>query len=166
MNQQKKKSKVGNCETRLCTMCKVTKPISEYVRKRGSNPPSTCLQCRECRNGRWRQYYKNKFKGDSIYHRQRNLRVKYGITPISYDQLLEKQEGKCAICDTKDPKDRWNRFVIDHKHNTKNVRGLLCTKCNAGIGMFDEDTDKLESAIRYLKMQVRDLNELHERTEN
>jgi hypothetical protein len=43
------------------------------------------------------------------------------------------------------------RLSIDHSHNSKNIRGLLCKKCNTGIGMFKDNIQLLENAINYLK---------------
>lgn len=42
------------------------------------------------------------------------------------------------------------RLFVDHNHETKKVRGLLCTNCNAGLGMFKDSIEKLELAIDYL----------------
>lgn len=53
--------------------------------------------------------------------------------------------ASCVICGST------RRLCIDHDHATKKIRGILCTKCNAGLGMFDDNAVRLESAIRYLK---------------
>lgn len=72
--------------------------------------------------------------------------------------MYERQEGRCAICG--DLKDSWqpgmgvegrSRFlVVDHDHNTGRVRGLLCTRCNVGIGQFREDPVIMYAAILYV----------------
>jgi len=82
-------------------------------------------------------------------HRARILRVKYGITREQYDLLCESQGGRCAVCTTTTPGGR-GAWAVDHDHRTGKVRGLLCTKCNTGIGLFDDDPVRLRAAIKYL----------------
>jgi hypothetical protein len=86
------------------------------------------------------------------------LKTAYGITPEEYDAMYEGQQGRCAICG--DLKDSWqpgmgvegrSRFlVVDHDHKTRRVRGLLCTRCNVGIGQFREDPVIMRAAILYV----------------
>lgn len=74
----------------------------------------------------------------------------YGITSNQYDALLVAQAGLCAIC-KRPEKARSKKFLaVDHDHNTGEIRGLLCHKCNAGLGHFDEDSDLLADALAYL----------------
>ena len=82
-----------------------------------------------------------------------DLKRLYGITLNEYDDLLKEQGYMCACCGTDNPRGK-GRFVVDHCHTTGEVRGLLCSKCNIGIGQFDDDTSKLMSAINYLKRTV------------
>ena len=77
------------------------------------------------------------------------LMTKYGITPEQRAALLEAQDDRCAICQTAEPGARgWH---IDHCHDTYKIRGLLCVKCNAGLGMFNDDSALIEQASRYLE---------------
>lgn len=69
---------------------------------------------------------------------------KYGITPGEYIDMLLDQDKRCAICNTRD------YLVIDHCHATGKVRGLLCNKCNLGLGLFKDNVDSLQNAIKYL----------------
>jgi len=64
-----------------------------------------------------------------------------------YDKILNEQKSVCAICKRK-PK---QRLSIDHNHKNGKVRGLLCYKCNAAIGMTNEDITILKSIIKYLR---------------
>jgi Recombination endonuclease VII len=82
-------------------------------------------------------------------HKGYDLKKKYNITLDDYDRILEDQSGGCKICGEKDG--TFGRLVVDHCHDKKHVRGLLCNKCNTGIGLFKDRTDLLESAIAYLK---------------
>lgn len=74
---------------------------------------------------------------------------KYGMTPAGYDDLLCQQNGRCAICQTVDPKGK-GRFHIDHCHETGKNRGLLCHSCNIGLGHFRDSPIFLHSAAQYL----------------
>ena len=78
------------------------------------------------------------------------LKRKYGITLKDYYLLLEKQNYKCAICGSDNPK-RDKFFCVDHDHKTGEVRGLLCFICNTSLGGFGDNIRTLEAAINYLK---------------
>lgn len=91
-------------------------------------------------------------EGRQHEYRRRAL-FRYGLTPEQYDSMLAEQENKCAICGTEHVDEPKKRLHVDHDHAAgfKAVRGLLCGKCNLGIGMFGEDQDRLIKAIEYLK---------------
>lgn len=83
--------------------------------------------------------------------RAAKLKERYGITPEQYDVLLKQQGGGCAICGSKTPRRTGSTFlVVDHCHTTNKVRGLLCYRCNVGIGNFEDDPRMLVRAIEYL----------------
>jgi hypothetical protein len=69
-----------------------------------------------------------------------------------YAQIFEIQNGLCAICRCRPELKK--RFCFDHDHKTNQIRGLLCTRCNAGIGYFRDNTNALYSAVRYLDSKV------------
>ena len=89
--------------------------------------------------------------------KQRNLvfKTRYGITAQEYDQLLELQKGVCAIC--KEPETTLNKkkeikkLSVDHCHDSKNIRGLLCVKCNCMIGYARDSIKILGYGIKYLR---------------
>jgi len=79
-----------------------------------------------------------------------HLKKRYGLETSDVDEMLEAQGNACAIC-----REVFNdNHHIDHDHQSGKVRGLLCGKCNRGIGMFSDDPDRLVSAIKYLKDNV------------
>ncbi len=82
------------------------------------------------------------------------LRHKYGIDLDAYEEMLRKQNGVCLICGKSETKKtRYggiSTLHVDHDHITGRIRGLLCHKCNCAIGMFCEDIQILEKAIKYL----------------
>jgi len=71
----------------------------------------------------------------------------YGIEPEDFNQLLAKQKNRCSICRDSFSKQTPN---VDHCHNTKKIRGLLCRRCNQGLGFFRDSKKFLRRAIRYL----------------
>lgn len=73
----------------------------------------------------------------------------FKLKPEDYEKVNEQQGGVCAICKNKCL--TGYRLSVDHDHKTNLFRGLLCGKCNKGIGMFDDNVKLLESAISYLK---------------
>jgi hypothetical protein len=72
------------------------------------------------------------------------------VSEQEYRNLLAAQGGVCAIC-TSSPKAGRRRLCIDHCHETGRVRGLLCDRCNRGIGLLRDNVSVLARAIEYLK---------------
>lgn len=78
--------------------------------------------------------------------RENTLRFKYGIEPEEFDRLLTEQGGHCAICPATDD------LCVDHNHETGKVRGILCRHCNAGLGQFRDDLERMRAAVKYLEL--------------
>jgi hypothetical protein len=80
-----------------------------------------------------------------------------GRSPTEYQALLDKQDGRCAICGIREGhrscRGRECRLAIDHDHRTGAIRGLLCNSCNRGLGRFKDSVALLEAAVRYLKRE-------------
>lgn len=91
-----------------------------------------------------KSYQKNKAEQVA----RKRFRV-YGMTQEQYDQLLEDQGGVCAICQNECP--TGYALAIDHCHETKEIRGLLCGNCNNGLGRFKDSTKLMKLAIEYLE---------------
>ena len=78
------------------------------------------------------------------------IRRQYGISMAEFDALLEFQNGGCAIC--KKPITKLSRRMnIDHDHDTNNVRGILCSGCNTGLGHLGDSVEGLKKALSYLE---------------
>lgn len=76
-------------------------------------------------------------------------RKKFGITPEQYKATLKDQDYRCAICE--EHADNFDRsFAVDHDHVTGRIRGLLCLKCNTGLGCFDDKKSLVYTAYHYL----------------
>lgn len=80
------------------------------------------------------------------YYTEYNLKHSYNISIEDYIALAEKSAGLCGIC-KKRPK---HKLFVDHCHTTGRIRGLLCRKCNIGLGMFEDNINILDSAKAYL----------------
>lgn len=85
---------------------------------------------------------------DRVTRRRKNGSIKkFGINVNQYQMILEEQNHKCFICNEKE-----NRaLAIDHCHTSGKVRGLLCSNCNRGLGMFLDDPQLLQNAVKYLQ---------------
>ncbi|MET4584947.1 hypothetical protein ACVLB3_000214 [Pseudarthrobacter sp. PvP022] len=72
------------------------------------------------------------------------IRQRYGITAVEYAAMLLDQHNLCAVCEKLRP------LHVDHCHITGKVRGLVCRPCNTGMGMFNDDADRLLAAAEYI----------------
>lgn len=115
-----------------------------------------CEPCRIARNSNTAEWRKNNEERAFDYH----LRARFHITYSEYLDILEAQDGGCAICGAEAFGDsRLARFHVDHDHNCcpepgwscgKCVRGLLCRGCNTALGNFGDDPVRLLKAADYL----------------
>jgi Recombination endonuclease VII len=78
------------------------------------------------------------------------IRRTYGLTDSEYDEMVRQQGEVCRICGKKETT-RKGKLHVDHSHRTGKVRGLLCGRCNGGLGCFDDSQEMLNKAIEYLK---------------
>jgi len=127
---------------RVCTTCESFKPASEYTLERdirafgGVSMRSKCRPCNELR----------KYKGF--------IKRTYGISYKDYIGMQELQGNRCAICKSSESSNkRTDRFFVDHCHATGKVRGLLCSKCNHGLGHFNDSPKLLLNAVKYLEKE-------------
>lgn len=96
--------------------------------------------------------YEKRLKDQDLY-KDTWLKAKYGISQIDYDNMFKAQEGSCVIC--KKAQTEFDKpFQVDHCHSTGRVRGLLCFRCNAGLGHFVDSVESLKSAISYLEQDI------------
>ncbi len=129
-------------KTRRCSKCRKDRTLDLFFIKKEKNPKyfrfnSPCKICMREHNKQRKDYLRN-------YHLIRN----FGISEDQYNEILEKQDGKCKICN-KHPSVK--KLAVDHCHKTGKIRGLLCEKCNTGLGMFKDDITNLRSAISYIR---------------
>ncbi len=138
------KKKWRECHKKQCKDClkewrhKNIEHSREYHRNYGKkNRESANLS-----HTKWKK--KNKYKVASL-NRKSYLKKTYSLTLEQYDKMFEIQGGVCAICNQPET---WRRLSVDHNHQTGKVRGLLCSKCNTDLGIFEK---KLDSFLSYFK---------------
>ena len=83
--------------------------------------------------------------------RRNGLSRLYGLSVEAYNALLKDQGNVCRICGTDSPGRNHANWSVDHDHLTGRVRGLLCHRCNVGVGHFDDDPSRLRRAADYLE---------------
>lgn len=127
-NFNKIRSKVFDDGTKLCLDCNCRLPLDRFNIK-GKNIKGLQSVCKQC------QSFRLIFK-------------KYGLSKTEYIEMLITQNYCCKICKNKDI--LYDKLVVDHCHETGEVRGLLCTFCNAGLGMFRDNVEYMKEAIEYL----------------
>ena len=124
---------------RICTTCNKEQPISNFKLerdKRAHNGIAVRTKCREC---------------DEFRKYKRFIKKTYDISWEDYEELFDSQKGCCAICKSKVSSARTTRLFVDHCHDTLKVRGLLCSSCNHGLGLFKDSPTLLKRALRYLE---------------
>ena len=126
-----------------CSKCKKEKTFKSFG-KDSSKPNGLYSSCNLCRQ---KLYSGPKYS--YAYLRGNKLRQKYGITLEQYDEMLERQGGRCAICGGLN-KNGWF-LAVDHDHKTGKNRGLLCASCNVILGTAYDNVDILNKAIKYLE---------------
>ena len=127
-------------DTKTCSHCKETKPVSDFHWKRkhlNQHQP----RCKPCALVNAKKHWQKKGRDTAALR-------KYGVSGDEYRAMLEAQGGTCAICD--ETCRRGKMLCIDHNHTTGEVRGLLCNDCNTMIGLGQDDINILNRAIDYL----------------
>ena len=144
-----------------CVECLQWKPLEAFHQDR-SQVNGRNRRCKECRNARNREHVaRNRERRAETMTRwrrdnperylaaQRACKLRsYGLTAEAYDQLFAAQDGRCAICGDAE-RDGWD-LAVDHDHASGCVRGLLCRKCNVGIGLLRDDARVVSAAAAYL----------------
>jgi len=172
---------------KICNTCKKVKPVSEFC-KRYTSKDGLNYSCRSCISNHYfskREYYQNKGKewkknnkeklveyNKKLYEKNkdayRGSRFKkiYGITLEKYKQMEENQKGCCYICG-KTKKENGRELSVDHCHNNKKVRALLCDNCNTCLGRVNDNIALLKKMIKYLiKFKDRVNYEIREPQQN
>lgn len=134
---------------RLCTQCGEWKDLDEFSLNAAGAYGHRSI-CKVCCKANGQRYRRKRQVGPQ--------RPGRSITPDEYDIMLVAQNGVCAICHGPEEqkirgakvKDAFIKLSVDHDHKTGRIRGLLCSKCNRGLGLFRDNPKILKKAIHYL----------------
>ena len=130
----------GNSHTvKRCRACNQEKEITEF-RRVGikSSSDGRYTYCNTCHNEKSKAWHHRNKKKVSISRKA----ILHRVSPTVIKAILKT--GKCAICNSTED------LKIDHCHKTKKIRGLLCSRCNLGIGLFDDNPERLTQAAKYV----------------
>jgi len=132
-------------DTKICTKCKQDLPLSNFSQiegKTGLRPRPECFPCAAQRSEKWRKQNPKR----KLYNYLRAMELEDEVDEIYELMCIQKQ---CTICH-KQERNGYD-LSVDHDHVTGKFRGLLCSKCNRGIGLFEDNIDNLFNAIEYIK---------------
>jgi hypothetical protein len=143
---------------RRCPKCKKELDESSFS-KDSRRKDGLQLWCNKCGlENKKKNYYDHAKESVKLSSRRTAIKHNYGITLEEYNNLLNSQNGRCAICDKMETQSSCKNGTIDslrvdHDHKTGKIRGLLCSKCNFALGHFNDDIELLNKAIKYLLLE-------------
>lgn len=135
---------------KTCKKCGVTKPLVTGFFRSTARIDGYAFYCKACDTAKAKAWRNRSGYHKKAYEQAVRNKSRYGITWTEYQRLLEKQAGGCAICGVIKLEDN-KALAIDHDHQTGKVRGLLCRKCNIGLGQLQDSKELLTRAIAYLQ---------------
>lgn len=140
--------------SKICNKCNIEQPLANFnLRgdkkdgKKRKNPHFN--YCKACKAA----YNKSRNWADAPIKKSYRLMKEYGITLEQYNQMFQEQKGCCAICGIHQ-QELGRTLAVDHSHTSSTVRGLLCDKCNLGLGLFRDNPSLLLSAVSYLLPKI------------
>jgi len=147
-----------------CPKCERTLSVVQnfhMVKHRGRlRPNSYCKKCAVAWTNAWRKTKPSKYfrvrkqqyaikNSDKVKRWSMRSRWKrIGLDPNVVEAFIAIHNGVCDICG--EPPNGMT-LAVDHCHDTMILRGLLCSNCNVGLGMFEDNPELLRRAIKYLK---------------
>lgn len=129
---------------KYCYVCKRILPDDSFA-KNSTKTGEVRQECRECDTRQRKERKDREKERDPLLVRDKYLRKKYNISLKDYNEMLLKQNKLCCICEEE------LDLVVDHDHDTGEVRGLLCNLCNTSLGGFKDSISSLKKAIQYLE---------------
>lgn len=136
---------------RKCQYCS-----KEYILGEGESKHKYCsVKCRrEWHYDRWKS---NGGKRDPQKLREYQLKTNYGISLEIFDKAFDEQGQCCYICKSKDY--TGSNWHVDHCHETRLNRSILCKDCNQALGLVKENSSTLKKMIDYIEYFGNNVNE-------
>lgn len=116
--------------------------------KCGAPVAGKATRCSPCNNAAVREWRQNNPDRAAAHGRK----ARYGLAGEEFQQMLEAQGGKCAVCGTSEWGGAKGTPHVDHDHTTGTVRGLLCNHCNLALGHAKDNPNLLREMANYLEM--------------
>ena len=121
---------------KACSKCKKVLPANnQHFGKDKYSYDNFTHACKKCRAKQYQNWVENNREKERAKNRRKRLK-RLGFTQELFDLMLEAQDYSCALCQTKDP--GINGWQADHDHKTGKARGVLCLRCNIGLGFLEE----------------------------
>lgn len=141
-------------ETRECTFCAITKPITDFSLDKRNN--RRFRHCKVCQQKAWKERRKKNPDKHAAMTRKYHLMDHFGLPVAEYEKMVLMQNGVCAICQKTESmvcphNGKTFPLSVDHDHATGKVRSLLCKRCNMMIGKSSENPQLLRLAADYLE---------------
>lgn len=127
---------------KTCRICKTPKELKFFGNDKDNRDKKNTI-CKPCN-----KIYMAKYKEPNKVSQRKYQLKRYNLTQDDFNKILASQKGICAVCGG--PPTVYDKYVVDHDHDTGAVRGLICQHCNTGLGRFKDSTKLLESAKRYI----------------
>jgi len=136
--------------SRICKESSDEKRVAHmlYMREYREDPVN-----REKHNGFSRAWHRKTLPTRRVQARVGHLRRTFGLTPEQFGEMMLRQGGSCATCDRPPKRDVLN---VDHNHETGEIRGLLCDRCNTFIGYLEKAPELVETWQAYIKLYSMD----------
>ena len=138
--------------TRTCNKCGIEQDLETCFyktgRKNDTNPNNRHYTCKECTKARLKESKSQSPKRKRELH----LLRKFNMTLNDYDQMVERQGDKCALCPATKPGGRHTdaSWCIDHDHVSGKIRELLCNDCNMVLGIVQDSPEHLLRMVKYI----------------
>lgn len=131
-----------------------TERVREWRRNNSAKYKANSAAYREANADKIKAYQREYCKNNKDRALARYRGQRYGLSEDDYKKMLSEQEYKCLICGGSILGHR--KASVDHCHVTDKIRGLLCSGCNRGIGLFKDNPILVDKAAAYLRQHEKD----------
>lgn len=136
---------------KTCNTCGTDRPLEHFHRHRTSKGGRRGI-CKFCATAKVKEYALRHPDRVRLTQRKCRLKQRYGLTLEDYDAMLAAQGHKCALCrrGADEVGGPGGGFVVDHDHDTGQVRAVLCHRCNRFLGWLEADRDRMARILGHV----------------